>query len=317
MSNSYVRPPHYQRHHQSMLLNLCSIHPHFETDNFDREYQKELASCIWRIPGKYGGPEYIVQQQVGQLPPTLESAEQPAPAITADFFDNILESLGTLSRPAKPVQPIRVQAPETSKAAYENTWISQASKYTSFGPNTSTPRLPQRLRLSESPYTSAQDSQGFANAPVNPEGLGISQTSNEFSVSTTGPDPPTSTPSSLLAARLALPGFPNPNPNPIATSNSAPAAPSSSLAPLPPLLLPDSVVKDPDTGELITIKMFERRCLGRGAEIAIRQAQAAVKATPNRMTKPVARLLLEDSLTTALANIIQEQSQQLKCKIRT
>ncbi|KAF7919966.1 uncharacterized protein EAE98_009200 [Botrytis deweyae] len=359
MSNSYVRPPHYQRHHQSMLLNLSSIHPHFETDNFDREYQKELASVIsqypltgldfcyywtekvlWdrfqlssaygEFPGKYGGPEYIVQQQVGQLPPTPESAE-PAPAITADFFDNILESLGTPSRPAKPVQPISAQAPEMSKAAYETpvskpvqqrvdlmAMPSRKLAHNHFEgylkpPNTpasvsiQAPRdYPKDFVYPESPYTSAQDSQAFANAPVNPEGLGTSQTSNEFPVSTTGPDPPTSTPSSLLAARLALPGFPNP----IATSNSAPAAPSSSLTPLPPLLLPDSVVKDPDTGELITIKMFERRCLGRGAEIAIRQAQAAVKATPNRMTKPVARLLLEDSLTTALANIIQEQSQQ-------
>ncbi|TGO50186.1 hypothetical protein BCON_0189g00100 [Botryotinia convoluta] len=342
MSNSYVRPPHYQRHHQSMLLNLCSIHPYFETDNFDREYQKELASTekvLWdrfqlssaygEFPGKYGGPEYIVQQQVAQLPPTPDSAES-APAITADFFDSILETLETPSRSAKPAQSIRSQAPEISKVAYETPVSgvgqqrvdlmaipSQKLAQNHFEgylkpPNTpasvpiQAPRdYPKDFVYPESPYTSAQDSQGFANAPVNPEGLGTSQTPNEFSVSTTGLEPPTSTPSSLLAARLALPGFPNP----IATSNSAPAALSSSLAPLPPLLLLDSVVKDPDTGELITIKMFERRCLGRGAEIAIRQAQAAVKATPNRMTKPIARLLLEDSLTTTLANIIQEHTQ--------
>ncbi|THV50886.1 hypothetical protein BGAL_0132g00180 [Botrytis galanthina] len=358
MSNSYVRPPHYQRHHQSMLLNLCSIHPFFETDNFDREYQNELASVIsqypltgldfcyywtekvlWdrfqlssaygEFPGKYGGPEYIVQQQVGQFPLTPESAE-PAPAITADFFDSILETLGTPSRSAKPVQPIRSEAPEISKAACE-TPVSGAGQqrvdlmaipfqklaqnhFEGYlkPPNTpasaqiQAPRAyPKDFVYPESPYGSAQDSQGFANASVIPGGLGPSQIPNEFSISTARPETPAPTPSSLLAARLALPGLSNP----IATSNSTPAAPSSSLAPLPPLLLPDSVVKDPDTGELITIKMFERRCLGRGAEIAIKQAQAAFKATTNRMTKPIARSLLEDSLTTALANIIQEHTQ--------
>ncbi|KAF7957624.1 hypothetical protein EAE96_003198 [Botrytis aclada] len=350
MSNSYFRPPHYQRHHQSMLLNLCSIYPYFETDNFDREYQKELASVIsqyplsgldfcyywtekvlWdrfklssaygEFPGKYGGPEYIAQQQVGQLPPTPESAE-PAPAITADFFDSILETLGTPSPSVKPAQPIRRQVLEKSKAAYE-TPVSESvqqrvdlmaipyqqpvqnhlegylnpQNQPASVPIQASGDYPKDFVYPESPYTPAQDSQGVANVPFNPKG--------KFSASTAGPEPPSSTPSSLLAARLALPGFSNP----IATSNSAPAAPSSSLAPLPPLLLPDSVVKDPDTGELITIKMFERRCLGRGAELAIRQAQAAVKATPNRMTKPVARLLLDESLTTALANIIQEHSQ--------
>ncbi|KAF7904256.1 hypothetical protein EAF00_001590 [Botryotinia globosa] len=358
MSNFYVRPPHYQRHHQSMLLNLCCIHASFETDNFDREYQKELASVIsqyplsdldfcyywtekvlWdrfqlssaygEFPGKYGGPEYIVQQQVGQLPPTPESAE-PAPAITADFFDSILETLGTPSRSEKPVQLTKSQAPEISKAAGE-TPVSGAGQqrvdlmaipfqklaqnhFEGYlkPPNTSAsapiqaPRdYPKDFVYPESPYTSVQDSQGFVNASVIPGGLGTSQTPNEFSVSTTRPEPPALTPSSLLAARLASTGFPNP----IATSNATPVASSSSLTPLPPLLLPDSIVKDPDTGELITIKMFERRCLGRGAEIAIRQAQAAVKATTNRMTKPIARLLLEDSLTTALANIIQEHTQ--------
>ncbi|TGO10530.1 hypothetical protein BTUL_0133g00370 [Botrytis tulipae] len=353
MSNSYVRPPHYQRHHQSMLLNLCSIHPSFETDNFDREYQKELASVVsqypltgldfcyywtekvlWdrfqlssaygEFPGKYYGPEYIVQQKVGQLPPTPESAE-PAPAITADFFDSILETLGTPSRSAKPTQPIKSQAPEISKAACE-TPVSGAGQqrvdlmaipFQKFAQNhfegylkpPNTPAssqiqasrdYPKDFVYPESPYTSAPDSQGFTNASVIPGGLGASQTPNEFSVPTTRLEPPAPTPSSLLAARLASPGFP---------SNATPAASSSSLTPLHPLLLPDSVVKDPDTGELITIKMFERRCLGRGAEIAIRQAQSAVKATTNRMTKPIARLLLEDSLTTALANIIQEHTQ--------
>ncbi|TGO44006.1 hypothetical protein BOTNAR_1012g00010 [Botryotinia narcissicola] len=358
MLNSYVRPPHYQRHHQSMLLNLCSIHPFFETDNFDREYHKELASVIsqypltgldfcyywtekvlWdrfqlssaygEFPGKYGGPEYIVQQQVGQLPSTPKSAE-PAPAITAHFFDSILETLGTPSRSAKPVQPIKSQTPEIYKAACE-TPVSGADQQrvdlmaipfqklaqnhfegylkppnTSASAQIQAPRdYPKDFVYPETPYTSVQDSQGFANTSVIPGGLDTSQTPNEFSVSTTSPEPPAPTPSSLLAARLALPGFSNP----IATSNSAPAAPFSSLAPLPPLLLPDSIFKDPDTGELITIKMFERRCLGRGAEIAIRQAQAAVKATTNRVTKPIARLLLEDSLTTALVNIIQEHTQ--------
>ncbi|KAF5879562.1 uncharacterized protein Bfra_006771 [Botrytis fragariae] len=339
MSNSYIRPPHYQRHHQSMLLNLCSIHPYFETDNFDREYQKELASVIsqypltgldfcyywtekvlWNrfqlssaygeFPGRYGGPEYIIQQQVGQLPPTPESAE-PAPAISADFFDSILETLGTPSRSAKPAQPIRSQTPEISKATHETPVSgpvqqrvdlmaipSQKLAQNHFEgylkpPNTpasvpiQAPRdYPKDFVYPESPYTPVQNSQGFANVPLNPKGLGTSQTPNEIPVSTAGTESLTSTPSSILTARLALPGLSNP----IETSNSTPAAPSLSLAPLPPLLLPDSVVKDPDTGELITIKMFERRCLGRGAEIAIRQAQAAVKATPNRMTKPIAQM---------------------------
>ncbi|KAM0158948.1 hypothetical protein ACHAPG_003885 [Botrytis cinerea] len=357
MSNSYVRPPHYQRHHQSMLLNLCSIFPFFETDDFDREYQKELASVIsqhpltgldfcyywtekvlWdrfqlsgafgEFPGKYGGPEYIVQQQIGQLPPTPESAE-PTPAISADFLDNILETLETTSRSIKPVLPIKRQASEISKAAYE-TPVSEpvqqrvdlmAIPFQQLGqnhferylnPQNPPASVPIRAPLDypkdcfypESPYTTAQDSQGFPSVPFNPEDLGTSQTPNEFSVSTAGPGPLNSTPSSLLAARLALPGLSNS----YTTSKAAPSAPSSSLAPLPPLLLPGSVFKDPNTGELITIKMFERRCLGRGAEIAIKQAQAAVKATPNRMTKPLARSLLEDSLTTALASIIQEHT---------
>ncbi|TGO86316.1 hypothetical protein BPOR_0314g00110 [Botrytis porri] len=361
MSNSYVRPPHYQRHHQSMLLDLCSIHPFFETDNFDREYQKELASVIsqyplsgldfcyywtekvlWdrfqlssaygEFPGKYGGPEYIVQQQVGKLPPTPESAE-PAPAITAHFFDSILESLGTPSRSAKPVQPIKFQAPGMSKAAYETpvskpvqqrvdlmAMPSQKLAQNHFegylkpqNPLASAPEqahrdCPKDFVYPKSLYTPVQDSRGFANIPLNSEDLGTSLAPKEFSVSTAGPEPPTSASifSSLLAARLASPGLSNP----ITTSNAVPAAPSSSLAPLPPLLLPDSVFKDPNTGELITIKMFERRCLGRGAEMAIRQAEAAVKSTPNRMTKPLARALLEDSLTTTLANIIQEHTKK-------
>ncbi|KAF7907551.1 uncharacterized protein EAF01_005137 [Botrytis porri] len=364
MSNSYVRPPHYQRHHQSMLLDLCSIHPFFETDNFDREYQKELASVIsqyplsgldfcyywtekvlWdrfqlssaygEFPGKYGGPEYIVQQQVGKLPPTPESAE-PAPAITAHFFDSILESLGTPSRSAKPVQPIKFQAPGMSKAAYETpvskpvqqrvdlmAMPSQKLAQNHFegylkpqNPLASAPEqahrdCPKDFVYPKSLYTPVQDSRGFANIPLNSEDLGTSLAPKEFSVSTAGPEPPTSASifSSLLAARLASPGLSNP----ITTSNAVPAAPSSSLAPLPPLLLPDSVFKDPNTGELITIKMFERRCLGRGAEMAIRQAEAAVKSTPNRMTKPLARALLEDSLTTTKdVHLVKDREGELR-----
>ncbi|KAF7874991.1 hypothetical protein EAF04_002164 [Stromatinia cepivora] len=345
MSNSYVRPPHYQRNYQSMVLNLCSIYPYFETDGFDRAYNAELASVtsqypatgldfcyywtervLWdkfqlssaygEFPGRYGGPEYIVQQQIGiiQMPPTPESAQQ-VPGIAPNLLQETLE---TPSRPEKPAQPIPEQAPAVPEAYGTPVSVPAQERVDLLAmrpvPHSEQPsqQLGQNLfggdlKLSDpSASLPTQTSQDLAKETLK---LDSSRTPHAISESpklTAKSDPQIPTPSSLLAARLAFPDTSNPS----SASTVAPSAPPTSFKHLPPLLTPDLLYKDPTTGEVITMRMFECRCLSRGAQIAIDHAQAAVKSEPSRMTKHLARGILDKSLTTALASIIQEQTQQ-------
>ncbi|KAA8572817.1 hypothetical protein EYC84_003389 [Monilinia fructicola] len=260
MSNPYIRHAHYQRHYQSMVLNLCSVYPYFDTDNFDRAYNTELASftsqhpetsvdfcyywterVMWdrfglsgaygEFPGRYGGPGFVAQQQSGanSMPPTPQSA-QPTRAMNPGF------SVETLTNPShletQFAQPTLGQAPATSKAQ-----ATPASRFDQ-----------ERIDLIA------------MHSTLRP-----------------------GRPSQALARNLF----------------------EASLTPLPPLLLPELLFKDPTTGEMITVKMFERRSFSRGANTAIEHAQAAVNKEL-RLSKPKIRAILSESLTTTLAGIIEE-----------
>ncbi|KAI9646755.1 hypothetical protein NHQ30_004753 [Ciborinia camelliae] len=347
MTDPYTRPPHYQRHYQSMVLNLCSIYPYFETDNFDRAYNAELTfatskypetgldfcyywteKVMWEkfglsgaygeFPGRYGGPEYIVQQQIGvnALPPTPQSA-QPAPGIAPNFFE---ETPNTPSRAdTQSAQSPLGQAPGVSEA--QATPASQCVQQRVDLEMQSAPHLdqpPQDLarnlfegylrsqdpRISDLPASlSAQDPQDLATGLLKPESSPTPQAVEQSSGLAAELDPQSPTPSSLLTARLAFPDSSDPISASMVASSAAP------LIPLPPLLLSDSRVKDPTTGEVITVKMYERRCLSRGAEIAIHHAKAAVSSETARLSKARVAALLDKSLTTALTSIIQEHTQ--------
>ncbi|CAD6439730.1 23c176b5-c88e-4445-b9cd-5d4c5c17954f [Sclerotinia trifoliorum] len=344
MSNSYVRPPHYQRHYQSMLLNLCSIYPYFDTDGFDRAYIAEVSSVasqypassldfcyywtekvLWdkfqlssaygEFPGRYGGPGYITQQQIGsiQLPPTPGSAQQ----VSRIAPTSLQQTLEVPRRTVKPTEPIREQAAEVP-ATSGTPAPAPAQKRVdlpavpSVQHSDQPPQEPSRnhtgdyLKLKSSSASSpTKASQDLAKETLKRDSSRNTQSISETPGLIMRSGPQIETPSSLLAARLASPGTPSPS----SVSTVARSAPPTSFESLPPLLDPDLLYKDPTTGEVITMKMFERRCLSRGAQIAIEHAQAAVKSEPSRVTKPLARTILERSLITALASIVQEQTQ--------
>ncbi|RAL67789.1 hypothetical protein DID88_008516 [Monilinia fructigena] len=248
-----------------MLLNLCGVYPYFDTDNFDRAYNTELASVtsqypetslgfcyywnervMWdrfglsgaygEFPGRYGGPGFVVPQKMGINP------MPPTPQKRIDLI-----AMHSASHPAQP-----------SQALAQNLFE-------------------EFLNPQDQPtFLPAQASQRLA-AESNPQ---------------------SQTPSSILAARLAFPGASNLNP---ASIDAQPA----SLTPLPPLLLPELIFKDPTTGEMITVKIFERRSFSRGADTAIEHAQAAVNKEL-RLSKPRIRAILSGSLTATLAGIIEE-----------
>ncbi|KAJ8064591.1 hypothetical protein OCU04_006920 [Sclerotinia nivalis] len=322
-----------------------SIYPYFETDGFDRAYNAELASVasqypgtgldfcyywtekvLWdkfqlssaygEFPGRYGGPGYIVQQQIGsiQMPATPGSAQQ-VPGIAPTSLQQTLE---TPSSTAKPAEPIPEQAPGVPEVYGTPASVPAQERVDLLA----MPSVPHSDQPSQGPgrnhiggYLKPNDpsaslptptSQDLAKETLKRDSSRTPQAISEAPELTVKSDPQIETPSSLLAARLASPGISNPS----SVSTIAPFTPPISFEPLPPLLNPDLLYKDPTTGEVITMKMFERRCLSRGAQIAIDHAQAAVKSEPSRMTKPLARGILEKSLTTALASIIQEQTQQ-------
>lgn len=354
-----------------MVLNLCSIYPYFETDNFDRDYYAELASVtsqnptagwdfcyywterlMWdkyrlnhaygEFPGRYSGPGYVVQEQVGvipdyqnfTMPQTPESAEK-APAMVRDLYGKTPQTPSRLENPARPISR---QTTEVSKAhgapvsesvqpqvdliAMQTPYLNKS--YEGYPQNPFGGYLkPKDTPASDSPMTDptvfsstvanpissdttmfdlpalppAQGSHGLVKETDKTETSSTPQAINQSSVSTVGPEPDSQavTPASLLAARLASPSMSNP---------------VAAAAPLPTLLLPSSLFKDSTSGEVITASMFERRCLRRGAEIAIGHANVAVNRHTGRMSKVAAQEILARSLATTLASVIEKQSLQ-------
>ncbi|KAG4034102.1 hypothetical protein MFRU_003g00780 [Monilinia fructicola] len=340
MSNPYIRHAHYQRHYQSMVLNLCSVYPYFDTDNFDRAYNTELASftsqhpetsvdfcyywterVMWdrfglsgaygEFPGRYGGPGFVAQQQSGanSMPPTPQSA-QPTRAMNPGF------SVETLTNPShletQFAQPTLGQAPATSKAQatpasrFDQERIDLIAMHSTLRPGRPSQALARNLfegflnPQDQPDFLPTQESQNLA-AESKPENPSTPQVIQGFSELAAESNPQNQTPWSMLAARLAFPGASNLNP---ASIDAKPPQPAS-LTPLPPLLLPELLFKDPTTGEMITVKMFERRSFSRGANTAIEHAQAAVNKEL-RLSKPKIRAILSESLTTTLAGIIEE-----------
>ncbi|APA08072.1 predicted protein [Sclerotinia sclerotiorum 1980 UF-70] len=274
------------------IIKLCSIYPYFETDGFDRAYIAELASVasqypasgldfcyywtekvFWdrfqlssaygEFPGRYGGPGYITQQQIGsiQMPLTPVSAQKVL-GITPTSFQQTLE---TSSRAAEPAGLIPGQAPEVPGAyrtpasvpTQERVDLSAIPSAPHFeqasqepgrndigdylkpkGPSASSPtQTTQYLARETHKHDSSRDPQAISENP-------------RLSVES---DPRIESPSSLLAARLASPGTPNHS----SVSTVALSAPNTSFEPLPPLLNPDLLYKDPTTGEVITMKIYD------------------------------------------------------------
>ncbi|KAB8299950.1 hypothetical protein EYC80_000192 [Monilinia laxa] len=302
-----------------MLLNLCGVYPYFDTDNFDRAYNTELASftsqypetsldfcyywterVMWdrfglssaygEFPGRYGGPGFVVQRQIGvnSMPPTPQSA-RPTRAMTPGFSAETLMNsshLGTQFGQSTLGQASETSKPQTTPASrFDQERIDLIAMHSAPRPGQPSQALARNLF------------EGFLNPQDQPTFL-PAQASQSLAAES---NPQSQTSSSILAARLALHEASNINP---ASIDAQPPQPAS-LTPLPPLLLPELIFKDPTTGEMITVKMFERRSFSRGADTAIEHAKAAVNKEL-RLSKPRIRAILSGSLTTTLAGIIEE-----------
>ncbi|ESZ96068.1 hypothetical protein SBOR_3545 [Sclerotinia borealis F-4128] len=324
---SYIRSPHYQRHYQSMVLNLCSIYPHFETDSFDRAYHAELASAIsknpttgmdfcyywtdkimWQkfkyydaygeFPGRYSGPEYITQEQirVNPISPTPQTAQQ-VPGTDPDFVE---ETLKTPSWPdTRPAQQTLEQAPEVSELQRTPASQSVQQQVDLIAMQPVKHHDQQSEGLAQNHFEKPQDPPASVPVPTSqkqaPELFGRKDSPNPEAIKQSPNfasefDSQSSKPSPLLAAWLALSKASNPNSAPTLT-------PSATNAPLPPLLLPDLLIKDPTTGEVMTVETFERRCIRRGADIAVKHVKTAIDETA-RISKAKLHGMLDKALTT-------------------
>lgn len=342
----YVRLPHYQRHHQSMLLNLCSIYPYFETDSFDRAYNEELASVtsthpktnldfcyywtekvMWRkfglsdaygeFPGRYTGPEFIVQEQkeVDTTQSTLASAQpiEPAPGISPQLPVELSQSpsipAAQRTRPVLGQAPALLDTPVIPASRSYRERIDLVAMASASNSEDSVQKVARNLfdgflRPQDKPApdqqtsSAVQLSQDVITGLPTPNNLPTQQEVRQSPAS-----PAESALSTLLAARIF-------SPNPFAASADSASAVSSSLPTLHTILFPDTIFKDSTTGETMTLKMFERRCFSRGADVAIKHVHDTIVREKGRLTRARAHEILVNSLNTTLFSIIDEHTQQ-------